>query len=132
MSRTALAILSTVLAALFAVTAYCASDVASKDSKATLSKSEQEPYTLEPWDFQDPAKFKSLLKEREDIQLKMHNVRVKLINEDPDLAKLHKQIMALHKELAIQLDSKKDMRKLSDKLRELDADFDKLPRKDSK
>lgn len=127
MSRTLLALLSTVIAAAFAMNAYCA-DPAPK----APSKQEIEPYMLEPWDFQDPAKFKALLKEREDLQLKMHAMRVKLISDDPELAKLHKQIMALHKELAIQLDSKRDMRKLSDKLRELDAEFDKLPRKDAK
>ena len=128
MSRTLLAALSIFIAAAFAITAYCASDSTSKIS----SKQEMEPYMLEAWDFQDPAKFKSLIKEREELQLKMHSMRVKLISEDPDLAKLHKQIMALHKELAIQLDSKKDMRKLSDKLRELDAELDKLPKKDAK
>ncbi len=128
MHRTLIAALSTIIAAAFAITAYCASDAAPK----APSKQEIEPYMLEPWDFQDPAKFKSLIKEREELQLKMHALRVKLITEDPDLAKLHKQIMALHKELAIQLDSKKDMRKLSDKLRDLDAEMDKLPRKDAK
>lgn len=127
MSRILLTVIATAIAASFAITAHCA-DAPAKNT----SKQEMEPYLLEPWDFQDPAKFKSLLKEREELQLKMHALRVKLISDDPDLAKLHKQIMALHKELAIQLDSKRDMRKLSDKLRDLDSELDKLPKKDSK
>ena len=136
MSRTLLTMLSITLAAAFAATAYCASDSSSaKDAKSSASsqkdKASLEPYMLDPWDFQDPAKFKSLIKEREDLQTKMYNLRLKLIKDDPDLQKLHEQIMALHKELAIQLDSKKDMRKLTDRLRDIDSSLDKLPRKDS-
>jgi len=93
---------------------------------------EPEAYTLEAWDFQDPAKFKSMIKDREELMLKMYNLRIKLISEDPELLKLHKQIMELHKELAMQLESKKDMKKLTEKLKELDSDLEKLPRKDVK
>jgi len=113
----------------------------SKEAKNTATQaapespakaSEPEAYTLEAWDFQDPAKFKSMIKDREELMLKMYNLRIKLISEDPELLKLHKQIMELHKELAMQLESKKDMKKLTDKLKELDADLEKLPRKDAK
>jgi len=122
MSRIFTAAAAILVATFFAATAYSAPESDVKDSV-------QPAYTLDPWGFQDPAKFKGLMKDREDLQLKMQATRVKLINSDPDLQKLHKQIMALHKELAIQLDSKKDMRKLNDKLRELDTEIEKLPRK---
>ncbi len=134
MFRPFLLLLTLALAAAAFATVQAAPEApASKDAKsATGKQTEPEAYTLEAWDFQDPAKFKSMLKDREELMLKMHNLRIKLINEDPELLKMHKQIMELHKELAMQLEGKKDMKKLTDKLREIDADLEKLPRKDSK
>jgi len=131
MKRTLATLTFIALAAAFAASAYCGPESSAKDSKPSVQKAPAEPYLMEPWDFQDPAKFKSIMKDREDLQEKMHSVRVKLINEDPDLQLLHKKIMALHKELALQLESKKEMRKLTDKLKDIDAELDKLPRKDA-
>lgn len=88
--------------------------------------------TLDAKDYQDPAKFSRLMKDREELLLKMHSLRVKLINDDPALQKLHRQIMALHKELSIEIDSRKDMKKLLEKLKDIDSDIDRIPRKDNR
>jgi hypothetical protein len=108
-----------------------ADDASATAATVKDAKPEQAPYKMEPWDFQNPARFKALMKEREELQQRMHALRVKLLQEDPELEKLHKRIMELHKELALQLESKKDMRKFCDKLKEIDAELDKLPHKDS-
>jgi SMC interacting uncharacterized protein involved in chromosome segregation len=49
---------------------------------------------------------------QKQLAQKMYKTRVKLIKNDPALKRLHKQIMALHKELALKVDSKKEMRVL--------------------
>ncbi len=54
-----------------------------------------------------------LLKQQQlKVILKMHELRLKLIDDDPELKKLHNKIMDLHKELGIKIDQNKEMREL--------------------
>ena len=85
----------------------------------------------DPTAYKDPVESERLLKERRDLLLKMYDLRVKLITDDPVLNRMHKQIMALHRELAIEIDSKKDMRKLIEKAKAVDNELDKLQKKKS-
>ena len=57
-------------------------------------------------------KEQSLKKQEKDLAKKMFALRVKLLKNDPELKKLYAKIMELHKELALQIDNKKEMRKL--------------------
>jgi uncharacterized Fe-S cluster-containing radical SAM superfamily protein len=56
----------------------------------------------------------------------MFDLRVKLIKTDPALKKLHEKIMEMHKELALQLDSKKEMRELAKKLRKVQKSLEEI------
>lgn len=70
-----------------------------------------------------------LLNEEKKIAKQMFDLRVKLIKTDPALQKLHKKIMEMHKELALQLDSKKEMRELAKKLRKVQGLLDEIKKK---
>ena len=59
----------------------------------------------------------ALIKEQKELAKKMFDLRVKLLTKDPELKKLYEKIMELHKELALQIDSKKEMRKLLIKMK---------------
>ena len=56
----------------------------------------------------------ALEKELAAVNQKMHETRLQAIRQDPELAVLRKQIMAMHKEMAIKLDKKPGMRVLAD------------------
>ena len=60
-----------------------------------------------------------LLKQEKKLAKEMFELRVKFLKEDPELKKLHAKILELHKELALKLDSKKEMRTLAAKLRKV-------------
>jgi Tfp pilus assembly protein PilO len=79
------------------------------DSKELLKKQEQ-----------------ALLKQEKQIAKEMFDLRVKLLKEDPALKKMHEKIMELHKELAIQLGSKKEMRILLKKLKKVKLSLAKI------
>lgn len=74
----------------------------------------------------DSERLKELEKERGKLSLEMHNRRVELIKEDPELKEIHKKIMALHKELASRLDRHEKMRELVEKTKEIDTEIEKL------
>ena len=86
-------------------------------------------------DKKDPAAFVSsgevdkLLEEKKKNELKMYEVRLKLIKEDPELEALHRKIMALHKELALKLDKKDEMKKLLEKQKNINSEIEKAVRK---
>ena len=65
------------------------------------------------------AKEQKLLKQEKKLAKEMFELRVKFLKEDPELKKLHVKILELHKELALKLDSKKEMRTLATKLRKV-------------
>lgn len=73
--------------------------------------------------------YDKLVEEQKANELKMLELRVKLIKEDPELEKLHRQIMSLHKELALKLDKKDEMKKLIEKKKRIDSELERLARK---
>ena len=60
-----------------------------------------------------------LLKQEKQLAKEMFDTRVKLLQKNPELKQLYEKIMELHKELALQLDSRKEMRTLANKLRQV-------------
>lgn len=52
--------------------------------------------------------------EREAIKDKMHALRIKMIEKDPKLKKIHQKILELYRELATKVDRKPAMRELID------------------
>jgi hypothetical protein len=64
-------------------------------------------------------KEKDLQKEEKQLLKEMLELRIKLIRKDPNLKKLHDKIMELHRELALNLDGKKEMRDIAEKLKKV-------------
>ncbi|MCK4982363.1 MAG: hypothetical protein KAS17_05540 [Victivallaceae bacterium] len=64
-------------------------------------------------------KEQKLVKQEKKLAKEMFELRIKFLKEDPALKKLHAKILELHKELALKLDSKKQMRTLAAKLRKV-------------
>jgi len=64
-------------------------------------------------------KEKKLLKQEKKLAREMFDLRVKLLQKDLHLKKIYDKIMELHKELALMLDNKKEMRVLADKLKKV-------------
>ena len=64
-------------------------------------------------------KEKELLKQEKKIAKEMFDMRVKLLQKDKHLKKIHAKIMELHQELALMLDRKKEMRTLALKLKKV-------------
>jgi seryl-tRNA synthetase len=56
----------------------------------------------------------------------MYDLRIKLIKDDPSIKKLHQRIIALHKELSLKIDSKKEMRVLIEQEKRLNAQIEQL------
>ena len=76
---------------------------------------------LEPEIFADRSAAESLLNE--------HRTRLELIRKDPKLKRIHAQITALYRELAVELDSKREMTLLNSDLRLLDSKINSLRKK---
>lgn len=83
----------------------------------------------DPAEYKDSERAARISRERDAVVIKMFETRTNLIKEDPKLQKLHRQIMALHKEMAIEIDSKKDMIILNQELKKLDRELESLPKK---
>lgn len=83
----------------------------------------------DPAEYKDSERAARISRERDAVIIKMFETRTNLIKEDSKLQKLQKQIMALHKEMAIEIDSKKDMIILNQELRKLDRELESLPKK---
>ena len=84
---------------------------------------------LEPENFTDRSAAETLLNERKALILKMHRTRLELIRKDPKLKRIHAQITALYRELAVELDSKREMTLLNSDLRLLDSKINSLRKK---
>ena len=84
---------------------------------------------LEPENFADLSAAETLLNERKALILKMHRTRLELIRKDPKLKRIHAQITALYRELAVELDSKREMTLLNSDLRLLDSKINSLRKK---
>jgi len=72
-----------------------------------------------------------LQEERARLTWAIVDKRSELIASDPECKKLHDQIMAMHRELAIRLNSHQDMRGLTQKAEELDRKIAELRQKES-
>ncbi len=68
-------------------------------------------------------KLRALEDKRREVSMKMHETRVKLIKESPELAEIHKKIMTLHRNLANKLDKAPEMKKLLEEADKLDSDI---------
>ena len=71
-------------------------------------------------------KIRELEDQDKKLAAEMFKVRMELIKKDPALLKLHKQIIALHKELALKIDSKKEMRILLSKAADISKQLEDL------
>ncbi len=75
---------------------------------------------------EEPQDLGKLRKERAELAQEMHKKRLDLIEKEPELKALHDKVIALHKELALQLDKHRDMAPLVKKARQLDAEISRL------
>ncbi len=85
-------------------------------------KPEQDPVLLR-------AKLDILNADRSKSMKKLTEVRMKHIRSDRNLKRMHDNIMTLHRNLAIALDSKKDVRELNNKLITLDSEIADVQKK---
>ncbi len=69
---------------------------------------------------------KELIKQEKKIAKEMFDMRVKLLQKDKHLKKVHAKIMELHQELALMLDRKKEMRTLALKLKKVQKSLGKV------
>jgi len=81
---------------------------------------------------EDSEKLKDLKTQRTELQLKMHEMRLELIEKDDELKKLHDKVMALHREMALLLDKKREMKPMVEKAKDLDAEIKKLEELENK
>jgi len=86
-------------------------------------------YADEKKNVQSSEEYDKLVEEQKANELKMLELRIKLIKEDPELDALHRKIMSLHKELALKLDKKDEMKKLLEKKKNIENEIEKLLRK---
>lgn len=71
-------------------------------------------------------KLEDLRTSRKKVLTDIYKLRVKLIQEDPDIKSLHKKIMALHRELAVKIDNKEEMKELLKQSKTIDTEISKL------
>ena len=86
-------------------------------------------YADDKKDVQTSDKYKQLVEEQKVNELKMLETRIRLIKKDPELEALHRKIIALHKELALKLDKKEEMKKLLDKKKRIGSELERILRK---
>lgn len=121
-----------IMTACFVFSIICACAAADdKTADADKAKSTVKTFIsdIEASDYKEPERASRLSRERDTLVIKMFETRTNLIKEDPKLQKLQKQIMALHKEMSIEIDSKKDMLILNQELKKLDRELEALPKK---
>ena len=82
--------------------------------------------------FQNPAEAEKLLKEKAELRQKMLKTRANLLKNDPKLRKLYLDLMRTTRQLAIELNSQPEMRKLNDSLSEVNEKLEKLKKQDNK
>ena len=84
-------------------------------------------HAADPNPEQDPvllkAKLAILEADRAKTMNELTDLRMKHIRSDKNLKRMHDNIMVLHRNLALALDSKKDVRDLNDKLLRLDSEI---------
>lgn len=78
---------------------------------------------------ENTLKIENLKKQAVDLDSEMIKLRTEIIKKDPDLQKLHNQIIALHRDLALRIDSKREMRVLILKAEEISRQLQELEKK---
>ncbi|HBC87468.1 MAG TPA: hypothetical protein DCZ94_10980 [Lentisphaeria bacterium] len=71
-------------------------------------------------------KIDGLKKKRAEAAMQLYNRRIKIIEDDPKLKEIHDKIMSLHKELALRLENDREVIELSTRIRDIDAEVEKL------
>ncbi len=85
--------------------------------------------TGNPADYADKAQAEKLLAEREMLVQKIHAMRLELIKKDPKLRRMYEQLIQQARDLAMELESKREMRNITDSLGELDSKLNRLQKK---
>ncbi|MDD3118699.1 MAG: hypothetical protein PHQ27_05945 [Victivallales bacterium] len=67
-------------------------------------------------------------KNRKELELQMHRLRVEMINHDPELKQLVKKIMEMHKELQLRIDAAPAMKKLLQQATAIDLELQDMAR----
>lgn len=80
-------------------------------------------------DYADSARAQKLLDERKALVLKIHKLRMELIRKDPRLRRMYEQLIQQARELAGELESKKEMRNMTESLGEIDSRLNGLRKK---
>ena len=80
-------------------------------------------------DYVDNAQAEKLLSEREMLVMKIHKLRMELIKKDPKLRRMYEQLIQQARELAMELESKKEMRNVTESLGEIDSKLNRLQKK---
>ncbi len=74
-------------------------------------------------------KLESLKQQAADLDKEMIELRTEIIKNDADLQKIHNQIIALHRDLALRVDSKREMRVLILKAEEINRQIQEIEKK---
>ena len=85
--------------------------------------------TGNPADYADKAQAEKLLAEREMLVQKIHAMRLELIKKDPKLRRMYEQLIQQARELAMELESKKEMRNVTESLGDIDSKLNRLQKK---
>jgi len=80
-------------------------------------------------DYADKAQAEKLLSEREMLVLKIHALRMELIKKDPRLRRMYEQLIQQARDLSMELESKKEMRNITESLGEIDSKLNRLQKK---
>ena len=82
-----------------------------------------------PADYMDSVQAEKLLSEREALVLKIHKLRIELIKKDPRLRRMYEQMIQQARELAMEIESKREMRDMTESLGTLDSKLNRLQKK---
>lgn len=108
---------------------------AEKQQPAAPAKPVPPPYkpvfrtNLNPVLFEDQVQASELIKQREALIQKLIAERQRILQTDQQAKRLHAEIMANYKKLAVIMENKRAIRDLDRELRLLDSKIEKLPLK---
>ena len=117
----------TTLALIFYCTCIFASEPKNNSQKQNNKPPAKVPATP---DFQ--TQMKDFENQQRMLNMKMYQLRIKLISEDSDLLLMHNQIMKLHKKLAIELNNNDEMKDLRNQSNELNKKIMQLMQPEDK
>ena len=95
-----------------------------KESNAVPGTNQKsvEPKTAEQ---EKAERIAALDRQRAELVLKIHRKRQELLKNNPKLRKMHQLLLKQTRELALELDSNLQMRKLNDSLRDVERQLEK-------